>query len=252
VPGSQRRALTETPACREGRLYIQNPSSMVPVLVLEPQRGEQILDLAAAPGGKTLQLAALVGDQGRVAAVESVRDRFFRLRANLSAGGADRVQTYLKDGAQVWRACPERFDRVLLDAPCSSEGRFTTADPGSYARWSERKIAEMSRKQKRLLFSAVQCLKPGGTLVYSTCTFAPEENELVAAMALVRFAGRLGVEPVRLPFANVQEGLAEWRGKALPPELAGAVRILPDGVMEGFFLCRLRKLESTIGAERRP
>ena len=124
VPATQRRALTECAAYREGRLYIQNPSSMVPPILLAPQSEECILDLGAAPGSKTLQLAELMGNQGRLWAVESVRGRFFRLRDNLARHGAENVQTHLADGTRFWRRHAERFDRVLLDAPCSSEGRF--------------------------------------------------------------------------------------------------------------------------------
>ena len=250
VPCEQRRPLTESAACRQGRLYIQNPSSMVPPLLLDPQPDEWILDLTAAPGSKTLQLATMMGNQGKISAVESVRSRFFRLKDNLVLHGAANVRTYLKDGTRVWKSCPEQFDRVLLDAPCSSEGRFNSTDPKSYAYWSEKKITQMGRKQNRLLFSAIQSLKPGGILVYSTCAFAPEENELIVHRALERFSDALRVEAMELPFDNVQEGLVEWRGKALRPELRNAVRILPDGVMEGFFVCRLRKLTGTLDPGR--
>lgn len=250
VPDAQRRSLTETDACRQGRLYIQNPSSMVPPLVLDPAPDEWILDLTAAPGSKTLQLAAMMGNRGKISAVELVRSRFFRLRDNLTLGGATNVQTYLKDGSRVWRSCPEQFDRVLLDAPCSSEGRFYTEDPKSFAYWSKKKIAEMSRKQKRLFYSAVQSLKPGGILVYSTCTFAPEENELIVQRALQQFPDALSIETIDLPLIDFQEGLAEWDGKDLHPELKKAARILPDGLMEGFFICKLRKLDSTIDRSR--
>ena len=89
---------------------------------VEPQSEECILDLGAAPGSKTLQLAELMGNQGSIWAVESVRGRFFRLRDNLARHGAENVQTHLADGTRIWRRHPERFDRVLLDAPCSSEG----------------------------------------------------------------------------------------------------------------------------------
>ena len=122
IPAAQRRVLTECSAYREGRLYIQNPSSMVPPILLAPQSEECVLDLGAAPGSKTLQLAELMGNQGRIWAVESVRGRFFRLRDNLARYGAENVQTHLADGTRFWRRHPERFDRVLLDAPCSSEG----------------------------------------------------------------------------------------------------------------------------------
>lgn len=237
VPHQQRRALTESAACREGWIYIQNPASMVPPLVLDPQPGEWVLDLTAAPGSKTLQLAAMMQGEGRLSAVEAVRDRFFRLRANLEAHGASWVQLYLKDGTGVGRTCPEWFDRVLLDAPCSGEGRINARYPETYAYWSEAKIREMSRKQKRLLSSAAKALKPGGVLVYSTCSLAPEENELVVAQAL---GWGLEVEPIAAPCEGLP-GLTQWQGKELPPELVGCLRLVPDGLLEGFFVCRMRK-----------
>ncbi len=246
VPAAQRRALTECAAYRQGRLYIQNPSSMVPPILLAPQRQECILDLGAAPGSKTLQLAELMGNQGSIWAVESVRGRFFRLRDNLARHGAENVQTQLADGTRIWRRHPEQFDRVLLDAPCSSEGRFRADTPKTYAYWSKKKIAEASRKQRRLCYAAVQCLKPGGVLVYSTCTFAPEENEAIINRVLRQFAGALTVEDIALPFANAAAGLSQWQGKAFDPQVQRAKRILPLEGMEGFFVCRLQKTESTV------
>jgi 16S rRNA (cytosine1407-C5)-methyltransferase len=246
VPPSERRALTECIACNEGRLYIQNPSSLVPPLVLEPRPGDRILDLCAAPGGKTLHLAALTGEPEGIAAVEAVRARFFRLKRNLASGGAAAVRTYLRDGTGVWRHCPEEFDRVLLDAPCSAEGLFDAAVPETYAGWSERRIREVSRRQARLLYSAVQSLKPGGVLVYSTCTLAPEENELVVDQLLHRFPDRLRIEPLPLPIPGVQPGLCSWEGHPVDPSLSQAGRILPDGRFEAFFVCRLRKVTSTV------
>ena len=245
VPDSQRRALTESAACAEGRIYIQNPSSMIPPIALDPQPDEEVLDLAAAPGGKTLHIAALMENRGRIGAVEVVRNRFFRLRDILERGGAQIVQTYLKDGTRVWRQCPERFDRVLLDAPCSGEGLFQIDQPQSFAYWSKKKIAEMVRRQRRLLYSAVRSLRPGGTLVYSTCTFAPEENEAVVQHALERFGNALAVEEINIYLDTMQPGLSEWQGAAFSPTLRAARRIVPNGIMEGFFICKLYKREST-------
>lgn len=245
VPAAQRRALTECAAYREGRLYIQNPASMVPPLILSPQPGECILDLGAAPGSKTLQLAELMGNQGDIWAVESVRGRFFRLRDNLARHGAANVRPTLADGTRFWRRHRERFDRVLLDAPCSSEGRFRAHAPKTYAYWSKKKIAEASRKQRRLCYAAVQCLKPGGVLLYSTCTFAPEENEAIISRVLRQFAGALTVEDIALPFDNATAGLRQWQGKAFDPQVQQAKRILPLEGMEGFFVCRLRKTAGT-------
>lgn len=246
IPDQQRRALTESAAFAEGRIYIQNPSSMIPPIALDPQPGEEVLDLAAAPGGKTLHMAEMMDNRGRIGAVEAVRKRFFRLRDNLKRGGAEIAQTYLKDGASVWRQCPERFDRVLLDAPCTGEGLFQLANPQSFAYWSEKKIAEMARKQRRLLYSAIQSLKKGGALVYSTCTFAPEENEAVIQHALQQFGGALEICAIDLQLDAVQPGLMEWQGETFDPSLQRARRILPDGVMEGFFVCKLRKTASTL------
>ena len=115
-------------------------------------------------------------------------------------------------------------------------------EPKSWAYWSEKKIAEMNRKQRKLLYSAVQCLKPGGILVYSTCTFAPEENEAVVDRALGQFGDALDVEDIELSFDNAEPGLAQWRGKAFDGRLRRARRIVPQGAMEGFFVCCLRKI----------
>lgn len=244
VADSARQALTRSAAFVRGRLYIQNLSSIFAAQALGAAPGEEVLDLAAAPGGKTLLLAAAMENRGRIAAVEAVKSRFFRLRNNIDLYGAAIVDCYLKDGRQVGRQVPERFDRVMLDAPCSSEARFYTADPASYKYWSEKKIREMQRKQKQLLHSALLALKPGGTLVYSTCSFAPEENELVLNRQLRKWGDQLQVVELQPPFGNCQPGLSEWRGKRLDARLERAVRILPGGAMEGFFLCVLKKLKS--------
>ncbi len=246
VPAHERSSLTTAAAVVDGSLYVQNLSSMIPPRLLTPAPGDQVLDLAAAPGSKTLQLAEGVGDAGWLSAVEPVRDRFFRLKANLKRHGAAQVHTYLKDGTRVWRLVPERFDKVLLDAPCSSEGQFVLDQPDTYRFWSERKVTEMARKQKKLLFSAVQSTRPGGVLVYSTCTFAPEENEGVVDAMLRHFGEALTVEPIDLPVDNALPGLTAWRKKAFDPALSGAARIVPDGAMEGFFICKLRKHRSTL------
>lgn len=108
-----------------------------------------MLDLAAAPGGKTLQMAAMMQDRGRIAAVEAVRTRMFKLQANLRRHGPTIVKTYLTDGRTVGRKTPERFDRVLLDSPCSSEARFQRADPGSWRHWSLCKLTKRTSLPSR-------------------------------------------------------------------------------------------------------
>jgi 16S rRNA C967 or C1407 C5-methylase (RsmB/RsmF family) len=173
------------------------------------------------------------------------------MRANLKAQGASSVRTFLKNGEHVWRNRPEYFDRVLLDAPCSTEGRFQVNDPETYAYWSPAKIKEMSRKQNRLLYSAIQCLRPGGVLVYSTCSFAPEENELILEKALSTFGDAIELEPIDVTLDNVQAPLKSWKGKPIKAGLTPVRRILPTDVMEGFFVGRIRKNASTINERRK-
>lgn len=244
VPFSQRDALTRAPQVEAGRVYLQNLSSMLPPLCLAPEPGMEVLDLAAAPGSKTLQMAAQMKDTGRLAAVERSRPRFHKLKANCRRAGAGCVRFYLKDGTAVGGLTPERFDRVLVDAPCSSEARIDPADPATAAYWSEKKIRQLSGLQRRLLASGVEALKPGGLLVYATCTFAPEENEAVVDSVLTRYGDRLEVVPLRLPVGNARPGLTGWRESHFAPALADTARILPDGVMEGFYLALLRKRPS--------
>jgi len=242
VPAADRERLTRSAPAEDGSLYIQGLSSMWAALALAPTPGDEVLDLCAAPGGKTLHLAALLEGRGGLAAVEAVRPRFFRLRANLARGGATDVRLYLKDGRRVGQAVPGRFDRVLVDAPCSSEARFDARDPGTWAHWSLRKVREAARKQRGLLRSGLDALRPGGALVYCTCSFAPEENELIVDEALRAFAGEVVVAPLpralrELP--DVRPALTSWGERELDPALAEAARIFPNEAMAGFFLTRL-------------
>jgi len=239
-PGERRR-LTETAAVAEGRIYLQGLSSMLAPVVLAPQPGERVLDLAAAPGGKTLQMAAMMQNQGEIAAVEVIRSRMYKLQANLRRHGATIVRTFLTDGRTVGRKTPERFDRVLVDAPCSGEARFDPRDPATWRNWGPRKIRESARKQKGLLRSALAALKPGGTLLYCTCSFAPEENEEVVHSVLAPFGDPVEIQPIVLPLQNTQPGLVAWNDKGLLPDLARTLRILPDRQMDGFYLCKLGK-----------
>jgi len=246
-PGVERRAVTDGDAVTRGLVHLQNPSSWIPVLALGVAPDDQVLDLCAAPGGKTLHLAGLLGPGGHLAAVEPVKPRFFKLRGVLERGGAlaagRSLRLFMKDGRGVGGAVPARFDKVLVDAPCSSEARFDALDPTTFVHWSARKIADCAYKQKALLRSGLAALRPGGALVYSTCSFAPEENEAVVQEVLAELGGAVVAEPVapRLP--------------ALPPDwtpgLAGldaALRVLPGPLWDGFFVARLVKRQDAPAA----
>lgn len=222
---------------------------MIPVSVLEPQAGEKVLDLAAAPGSKTIQIAGRMHGHGELAAVEIARKRFFRMQALLKRHGADFVHTFLEDGRRFSRRHADYYDRVLLDAPCSTEGRFVAGDPKTTRYWSERKIHEMAHRQKQLAESAIRCLRPGGTLVYSTCTMAPEENEAVIDWLLEQFDGDITVEPVDIPDSILSPAVLEWKGKVFRPDVARTVRIAPDETYEAFFVARLRRRRGRAAVE---
>ena len=235
------RELQETEAYQKGEIYVQSLSSMIPPLVLNPEKGETILDLTAAPGSKTTQMACWMKGEGRIVANDNNQIRFFKLKANVELQGVVNVKLTLKPGELFGRDFPEQFDRVLLDAPCSAEGRFLVTEPASFHYWKPAKIKEMARKQKNLLLSGLRALRPGGTLVYSTCTFAPEENEGVLNWALEKIGEGIQLERFQLPFPNLMPGLLQWDKESFHPSLRNAVRILPTPLMEGFFLARLQK-----------
>jgi len=234
--------LTQTDAFYGGRLYIQNLASMIAPCVLAPQPEETVLDLAAAPGGKTLMLAGMMENTGWLSAVELSRERFFRLRDNLSSQGVTNAHTYMTDGRSVGKKCPEMFDRILLDAPCSSEARFKTHEPKSMSFWTIHKVKETSKLQRRLLLSAYDALKPGGKLLYCTCSFSPEENEIPLQTLLERHGDHLITLPLSLPFDNIQKPLERWGKEVFDERIQNGVRILPTDTIDGFFLCLLEKI----------
>ncbi len=240
VPLSQREALLAHPLVEQGAVYLQSPSSWVPVLLLDAQPGEEVLDLAAAPGGKTTHLAARMQNQGRLATVEPIKDRFFRLKGNVDRAGATCVVLYMKDGRDVGRQVPARFDRVLLDAPCSSEARFEAGRPESWAHWSDGKIGETSRKQRGLILSAYDALKPGGRMVYATCSLSPEEDEAVVDHLLRKREDAI-VLPARIDGVPLSPGVLAWQRSTYDPRVALTGRLWPNTVFDAFFVALIEK-----------
>ena len=239
--GLDRERITHSEAAQSGAIYIQNPSSYLAAQCLNVEPEMEVLDLAAAPGGKTIALGVLMENKGRIAAVEPIARRFHRLRANVARCGVSIVDFYQRDGRGVGRAVPERFDRVLLDAPCSSEARMRWHQPNSYRHWQLRKVKETQRKQKALIMSGFQALKPGGQMIYCTCSFGPEENEAVVEHLLKRTSAELlSLEDVTLP-SSAHPGLSGWGGRSFKGALDKTVRILPDSLWSGFFIARVCK-----------
>ncbi len=240
-----KRELTDHPLYIEGKIYLQSLASMAPPLVLQPQPDETILDLTAAPGSKTSQIAALMERRGTLVANDKNKVRFFKLKHNLELLGViqdtDKFLTLrLEDGSRLCSEFESYFDRILLDAPCSAESRFIIGEPRSFGYWKEMKIKEMAGTQRRLLFSAWRALKPGGVLVYSTCTYAPEENELQISKFLEKHPDA-EIVPANIEHLPRLPVLTTWKDKAILPALQNALRIMPDRDIEGFFIAAIRK-----------
>ena len=220
---------------REGRIYLQSLSSMIPALALDPRPGERVLDIAAAPGSKTTQMAALMGNTGAILANELDPVRAQRLAYNLRLQGATVAEIRVGRGEKLGTEMPAAFDRVLLDLPCSGEGRFLVFEPATSRAWSPRLVTECVRLQKKLLAAGTAAARHGGILVYSTCTLNLEENERIVQWALENLP--LDVEKIPVSIPGAFAGMA----RGLDPRITGALRIFPDAEREGFFLCRLRK-----------
>jgi NOL1/NOP2/sun family putative RNA methylase len=245
VAPDDRDKLMNTKVYRKSEIYLQNLSSMIPPLLLDPRPGDKILDLAAAPGSKTLQMACMMQNEGDITAIEVIRKRYYKMLNNVEKQGAKNIRVYNMNGESIWKRFAGQYDKVLIDAPCSTEARFRVNDKETFQYWSMPKIKEMVRKQSRLLYSAIQSLRVGGTLIYSTCSFAPEENEGVVNRVLKKFGSSIEIEPFSLPVSNIQNGLDSWKKKKFHPLLVNCQRILPDPMMEGFFVCKMIKRDIT-------
>ena len=250
VRGIARDALSRHPLVSEGKIYQQGLSSMIPAIVLDARPGDRVLDACAAPGSKTTQIAGMMSNQGVMVAVEAVKGRFFRLKSVCELLGATSVICKLCDTRRFRPSDGELFDRVLVDAPCSSEGRFKADDPESVAYWSLRKIKEMSYKQKGILMSASRLLKTGGILVYATCTFSPEENEEVVDWFLRKSEGAFVVEDAGVPGVPRLPCLTQWGKAEYHPDVMICLRVKPDQTYAGFFVAKLRRISEVSNDDR--
>lgn len=180
-----------------GYIYIQEASSMIPPLVLGPSPGDRVLDLCAAPGSKTTQLARIMQNKGLIVANDIRLDRIKALAFNLDRMGVCNTLITHLNGNRIGRLLEGYFDRILIDAPCSSEATINKSRAVLY-HWGEMNIERMSRIQIGLIISGFRSLRKGGILTYSTCTFAPEENELVVDYLLRKFP-EADILPINIP-----------------------------------------------------
>jgi NOL1/NOP2/fmu family ribosome biogenesis protein len=226
----------DTLAHAAGLCYLQEPSALAVGAALDLRPGQRVLDLAAAPGGKATLVAGRLGGRGVVVANEVQRGRVQALADNLDRWGSGRTMLAADTVARLAERLPGRFDRVLLDAPCSGEGLFRRT-PAAAAQWRPGHVRGSAERQRALLADAALLVRPGGVLVYSTCTFAPEENERQVAGFLAAHPGwRLLDIPGHEGFAA---GRPDWAPDG-PAELVRTVRLWPHRLRgEGHFVAKL-------------
>ncbi|WP_235901597.1 RsmF rRNA methyltransferase first C-terminal domain-containing protein [Pseudoramibacter porci] len=225
-------------AYNAGLYYVQEPSAMIPAAALAPRPGERVLDMCAAPGGKTTQLACALENQGLLVANEVVKTRAKVLASNVERMGITNAAiTNVRPDQLIDIFGPASFDKILVDAPCSGEGMFRK-DPAVAAAWRLENVAQCARRQKKMLETVDILLKPGGALVYSTCTFAPEEDEQIVEY-LVQ-SGKYEAQPITLP-GLPDHGRPEWTAHGCEA-VKQAVRVMPHRVEgEGHFIAKLKK-----------
>lgn len=220
-----------------GLYYLQEPSAMTPASRLPVEPGEKVLDLCAAPGGKATELAARLRGRGILVANDISNSRARALLRNLELMGAENCFVTSETPRRLAEAFPEYFDKILVDAPCSGEGMFRK-DPEVAAVWSPERVEFFADQQRSILAGAARMLRPGGWLLYSTCTFSAEENEGTAAWFLKEFPEFSLEEPEG--YKGFSPGRPEWGDGRR--DLTRCIRIWPHKMEgEGHFLALFRK-----------
>ena len=236
-------AIKGTRAFYDGKIYLQWIASMLPVLTLSPQNWEKILDVCAAPWSKTTQMAMLMHNEWTVVALEQNQIRYDKLMHNSRLQWATIVEGEKVDARKYFQDSVWEFDKILLDAPCSAEWRILLSNEKSYGFWSLENTKKKAELQYELLSGAIQLLKKWWTLVYSTCTLAPEENEWVVSRILWENPN-LEIETIDIGLGDKswwKEGITEFGTQKYNEQLKKAVRILPSWETEGFFVVKIGK-----------
>jgi tRNA (cytosine49-C5)-methyltransferase len=232
----ERRDIGNTVEHVLGYFYVQEAASMIPPIVLDPQPGEVILDLCAAPGSKTTQIAQMMQNTGLLVANDLTADRLRALGFNLQRMGVWNTVVTLSHGRNI---PPMEFDRILVDAPCSGVGAIRKSYKAIFM-WNKDGVRKLASLQKQLLFKAFKHLKVGGTIVYSTCTLEPEENEGVVSALLKQYA-EADVLPIDIPITR-SPAVLSFVGEDYDPRVRETLRLYPqDNDTEGFYVAKITK-----------
>jgi NOL1/NOP2/sun family putative RNA methylase len=215
------------------RPFIFDPVSLVPCLALDPKKNDSILDMCAAPGTKTFIMSFLTDNEARITANDISFQRTKRLSFNVEKLGIS-AEVLNMSGRKI----EGHFDKILLDAPCSGEG-MVNKNEKIFSHWSEKNVRFLAKKQKKLITHAFDLMKPNGTLVYSTCTFEPEENEDVVDFLLRKRDATVERIDVKI---NHDKGITRWDGREFAPDISKCMRIYPNhNQTGGFFVCKITK-----------
>lgn len=230
IKNADEKTIQEMEIYKNGKIYLQSLSSMLPPIILEPKEGTDILDMAAAPGGKTTQIAALTNNKAHITACEKNKIRAERLKYNVDKQGATCVFIMPKDSRFIDDFFS--FDQILLDAPCSGSGTLDYNDANVEKYFTEQLIERSSKTQKTLLSKAIKLLKPGHEMVYSTCSILDCENEDVVSSVIKN--GNIEIVPINF------EGMEEL--PILPTKISGTLCVKPTELYEGFFVAKIKRL----------
>ena len=214
---------------QEGKIYLQSLSSMLPVIVLEPIEGESILDMTASPGGKTSEIAALTNNKATITAVEKNKIRYERLQYNLNKLGVKKCVTLNKDARLLDNNFS--FDKILLDAPCSGSGTIRIINEKIDDNFNMELINKVNILQNELIMKALDLLKVGGILVYSTCSILKRENEEIVQNLLN--TNKVELVEITNNFSDI---------KKLPSKYKELITVLPNKEYEGFFVAKFKKI----------
>ena len=215
---------------KNGEIYLQSLSSMLPPLILEPREKENILDMTAAPGGKTTQIAMLANNKALITACEKNKIRYDRLAYNVEKQGAKGINLMQEDSRKLSNYFS--FDKILLDAPCSGSGTLYIEDENLEKYFTEELISRSAKTQEILLNKALNILKKNGEIVYSTCSILKEENEMILKKILKQ--GKYEIIPINLEKYKALP--------LLPTIIEGVMCVMPTELFEGFFVAKIRKI----------
>lgn len=238
IKNKREKEIEELEIYKNGEIYLQSLSSMLPPIVLEPKEGADILDMAAAPGGKTTQIAALVNNKSSITACELNNIRAQRLKYNIEKQGATCVYVMQTDARKIDDFFS--FDQILLDAPCSGSGTLNINDESLNKVFTEKLIQKSVKSQKELLKKALKILKPGKEMVYSTCSILQEENE-----DIIKTLDKKEYEIIPIKFDGMEQL------PVLPTIIEGTLCVMPNDLYEGFFIAKIRKKDRLHNTKRK-